>query len=45
MMMELVMALLETVEPQDKEWAYRKLEMMGVDRMTADRMAAEFQDA
>ena len=41
-MMNLVMALVEAVDPQDKERAYRRLERVGVDRATADIMAAEF---
>lgn len=42
MLMELVMDLVEAVDPQDKERAYRRLERVGVDRATADIMAAEF---
>lgn len=42
MLMELVMALVEAVDPKDKEKAYRNLEKVGVDRRTADVMAAEF---
>ena len=42
MLMDLVMALVEAVDPKDKEKAYRKLEKIGVDRRTADIMAAEF---
>ena len=40
--MDLVMALVEAVDPKDKEKAYRRLEKVGVDRKTADIMAAEF---
>ena len=42
MLMDLVMALVEAVDQKDKEKAYRKLEKVGVDRKTADIMAAEF---
>lgn len=42
MLMDLVMELVEAVDPKDKEKAYRKLEKVGVDRRTADAMAAEF---
>lgn len=42
MLMDLVMALVEATEPKDKERAYRNLERVGVDRRTADVMAAEF---
>lgn len=42
MLMDLVMELVEAVDPKDKEKAYRKLERVGVDRTTADVMAAEF---
>lgn len=42
MLMELVMELLTASDPQDKEIAYRRLERVGVDRKTADVMAAEF---
>lgn len=42
MLMDLVMELVEAVDPKDKEKAYRKLEKVGVDRRTADVMAAEF---
>lgn len=42
MLMDLVMELVEAVDPKDKERAYRKLEKVGVDRRTADVMAAEF---
>ena len=41
-MMELVMLLLEAADPKDRESTYRSLERMGVDRDTADAMAAEF---
>lgn len=42
MLMDLVMKLVEAVDPKDKEKAYRKLEKVGVDRRTADVMSAEF---
>ena len=42
MLMDLVLALVEAVDPKDKEKAYRRLEKVGVDRKTADIMAAEF---
>ena len=42
MLMDLVMDLVEAVDPKDKEKAYRRLEKVGVDRKTADIMAAEF---
>ena len=42
MLMDLVMALVEAVDPKDKDRAYRRLEKVGVDRKTADIMAAEF---
>ena len=42
MLMDLVMALVEAVDPKDKEKAYRRLEKVGVDRKTADIMASEF---
>lgn len=42
MLMDLIMALVEAVDQKDKEKAYRRLEKVGVDRKTADIMAAEF---
>lgn len=42
MLMELVMELVTATDAKEKEWAYRKLEKVGVDRRTADVMAAEF---
>lgn len=42
MLMDLVMELVTAVDPKDKERVYRKLEKVGVDRITADVMAAEF---
>lgn len=42
MLMDLVMELVAATDKKDKERAYRKLEKLGVDRITADVMAAEF---
>lgn len=42
MLMDLVMELVTATDEKDKERAYRKLEKVGVDRKTADIMAAEF---
>lgn len=42
MLMDLVMDLVVAVDRKDKERAYRALERVGVDRRTADVMAAEF---
>ena len=42
MLMDLVMALVQAVDPKEKERAYRNLEEVGVDRITANVMAAEF---
>lgn len=42
MLMDLVMELVTATDQKDKERAYRKLEKAGVDRITADVMAAEF---
>lgn len=42
MLMDLVMNLVTASDPGEKEKAYRRLERVGVDRMTADVMAAEF---
>lgn len=42
MLMDLVMELVMAADPKDKERVYRKLEKVGVDRITADVMAAEF---
>ena len=42
MLMDLVMELVTATDTKDKERAYRKLEKVGVDRITADVMAAEF---
>lgn len=42
MLMDLVMALVEAADPKEKEKAYRNLERVGVDRISADVMASEF---
>ena len=42
MMIDLIMELVAVTEPKEKEKIYRKLEKHGVDRRTADEMAAEF---
>ena len=42
MLIDLVMDLVAAVEPKEKERAYRRLERVGVDRVSADVMAAEF---
>lgn len=42
MLMDLVMDLAAATEANEKEKIYRKLERVGVDRRTADVMAAEF---
>ena len=42
MLMDLVMELVTATDEKEKERAYRKLEKVGVDRHTADLMAAEF---
>ena len=42
MLMDLVMNLVMAVDKRDRERAYRALERVGVDRRTADVMAAEF---
>lgn len=42
MLMDLVIDLVQAVDPKEKERAYRRLEKVGVDRATADVMAAEF---
>lgn len=42
MLMDLVMELVAATEAKEKEKIYRKLEKVGVDRRTADVMAAEF---
>ena len=42
MLMDLVMALVTATDPKEKEHAYRNLERVGVDRYSANLMAAEF---
>lgn len=42
MLMDLIMDLLEASTKKEKEQAYRRLERVGVDKKTADIMAAEF---
>lgn len=42
MLFDLIMHLLTAGDAQEKERAYRRLENVGVDRRTADVMAAEF---
>lgn len=43
MLPELVYNLVTAADPEDKENVYRKFEMIGVDRKTADEMALEFR--
>lgn len=43
MLFDLLMNLITAGDPEDREAAYRQLEKVGVDRMTADIMAAEFE--
>lgn len=42
MLFELIMDLLTAGDAREKERAYRRLERVGVDRRTADALAAEF---
>lgn len=42
MLFDLIMDLLTAGDQKEKERAYRRLEKFGVDRRTADVMAAEF---
>lgn len=42
MLGELIIALLTAGDQKEKERAYRNLERCGVDRETADKMAAEY---
>ncbi len=44
MLQDLIMELVIAVTPKAKERAYRNLERVGVDRITADIMAAEFNN-
>ncbi len=43
MLTEMIMDLVTAADPEDKERMYRRLEKIGVDRRTADIMAAEFE--
>ena len=45
MMIDLIMDLLTAGDQREKERAYRRFERMGIDRMCADNMAAEFYKA
>ena len=42
MLFELIMDLLTAGDAREKEKIYRRLERVGVDRRTADALAAEF---
>lgn len=42
MLEELIMNLLTAGDDRDRERAYRKFERAGIDRKTADGMAAEY---
>lgn len=42
MLEDMIIALLITSEKREKERAYRNLERVGIDRSTADAMAAEY---
>ena len=42
MLFDLIMDLLTAGDAKEKERAYRRLEKVGVDRMTADVLATEF---
>lgn len=44
MLLDLIMELLTAVDEDDKEEAYRKLEQVGIDRKTADDMAAHYYE-
>ncbi len=44
MLQDLIMELLTAVDEDDKEDAYRRLEQVGVDRKTADEMAAHYYE-
>lgn len=44
MLMDLIMNLVAAACKEDKERAYRALEKVGVDRRSADIMAAEFDN-
>lgn len=42
MLFDLIMDLLTAGDAKEKEKAYRRLEKVGMDRMTADTLAKEF---
>lgn len=42
MLQDLITELLIAVDEDDKEEAYRRLEQIGIDRRTADEMAAHY---
>lgn len=42
MLQDLIMELVIAVTPKEKERAYRRLERVGVDRITADVIVSEF---
>ncbi len=42
MLQDLIMELLTAVDEDDKEKAYQRLERVGIDRKTADEMAAHY---
>lgn len=42
MLEDLIFALLEATTTKEKERAYKRLERVGVDRISADQMAKEF---
>lgn len=42
MLEDLIIALLIAGDKKEKERAYRKLERVGIDRVTADMIAAEY---
>ena len=44
MLQELLMDLVTAADPKDKEKAYRRLERIGVDRLTAKVLEKEFQE-
>ena len=44
MLQELLMDLVTATDPKEKEKAYRRLERIGVDRLTAKVLEKEFQE-
>lgn len=42
MLSDLIIELLEATDPKEKEKVYRKLEKVGVDRMTADYISSQY---